>query len=155
MLTVRISLPYFAVGPERIRRAPPGRSATKTQKAMYMEFLNRIQLRGVVGKAEVTSFPNDSRVCNFSVVTEYAGVDKEGNSASEITWFNVSFWSREGSPLNLYDVQKGLWVEVTGRLRLRRYVSQTGEERVSPDVIARTVKILPREEERMHAQRDY
>ena len=117
--------------------------------------MNRIQLRGVVGKAEVTSFPNDSRVCNFSVVTEYAGVDKEGNSSSETTWFNVSLWCKEGSPLNLYDIQKGNWVEVIGRLRLRKYVTQAGEERISPDVIARTVKILPREEERMHAQRDY
>lgn len=120
-----------------------------------MEFMNRIQLRGVVGRADVNSFPNDSRVCNFSVVTEYGGVDKEGNSVSEPTWFNVSIWSRDGAQLNLYDIQKGLWVEVTGRLRLRRYITQSGEERVSPDVIARTVKILPREEERMHAQRDY
>lgn len=125
------------------------------QKQSTMEFINRIQLRGVVGRADVSTFPNDSRVCNFSVVTEYGGVDKEGNSVSEPTWFNVSLWSREGAQLNLYDIQKGQWVEVAGRLRLRRYITQAGEERVSPDVIARSVKILPREEERMQAQRDY
>lgn len=58
-----------------------------------MEFLNKIHLRGVVGRAEITNFSNNSRVCNFSVVTEYGGVDKEGNPSPEVTWFNVSAWS--------------------------------------------------------------
>ena len=41
-----------------------------------MEFLNRIELKGVVGRAEVNSF-NNSQVCNFSVVTEYSTIDKD------------------------------------------------------------------------------
>ena len=113
-----------------------------------MEFLNRIELRGVVGRAEVNTVGN-SRVCNFSVVTEYSGMELE------TTWFNVSAWgSREVMP-DLNTIQKGCWVYVTGRLRLRRYTTQDNEERTSLDVMARTVKVLPREEDPLQPQRDY
>ena len=113
-----------------------------------MEFLNRIELRGVVGRADVNTV-GGSRVCNFSVVTEYSGMELE------TTWFNVSAWgSREVMP-DLSTIQKGCWVHVTGRLRLRRYTTQDNEERTSLDVMARTVKVLPREEDPLQPQRDY
>ena len=41
-----------------------------------MEFLNRIELRGVVGRADINS-NNGHHVCNFSVVTENTAVDRE------------------------------------------------------------------------------
>lgn len=118
-----------------------------------MEFINRIEIRGVVGRAEVGSF-NNSEVCNFSVVTDYSTVDREGNSAIDSTWFNVSAWSgRPGIP-DLRTIQKGSWVEVVGRVRVRRYTTQENEERSSLDVLAREVRVLQRENERMQPQRD-
>jgi len=119
-----------------------------------MEFLNKIMLRGVVGRSEIKSF-NNMAVCNFSVVTEASAVDKERNSSIDTTWFNVSAW--EGTAIrDLYLIQKGLWVEVTGRVRIRKYTNQDNEERTSMDILARSVKILPREEgENMQPQRDY
>lgn len=119
-----------------------------------MEFLNRIKLRGVVGRAEVSSY-NGSQVCNFSVVTEYSGVDKEGNSTSEVTWFNVALWNNRDAGVNLADIQKGVWVELTGRLRMRKYTRENGEERSSWDVIARKVSLIPREEDALQPQRDW
>ena len=119
-----------------------------------MEFLNRIELRGVVGKAEVNTV-NGTQVCNFSVVTDYSGVDKEGKPAIESTWLNVAFWGRRNSdPLDLYSIQKGAWVQVIGRLRQRKYLDQEQVERSKLDVLARSVKLLPRGEDPMQAQRD-
>lgn len=113
-----------------------------------MEFLNRIELRGVVGRADVNTV-GSNRVCNFSVVTEYSGVELE------TTWFNVSAWGgREVMP-DLTTIQKGCWVHVVGRLRLRRYTTQDNEERTAIDVMARSVKVLPREEDPLQPQRDY
>ena len=119
-----------------------------------MEFLNKIMLRGVVGRADVNSV-NGSHVCNFSVVTEYSTRDKEGNPVTDVAWFNVAAW--EGRELigDVYEIQKGMWIEVTGRVRMRRSVTQENEERTVMDVIARKVKILPREEDQMQPQRDY
>lgn len=119
-----------------------------------MEFLNRIKLRGVVGRAEVSSFSN-SQVCNFSVVTEYSSVDRDGNPSAEVTWFNVSLWDNREGCANLYDIRKGLWVEVIGRIRVRRYTAQNGEERSAWDVMARKVTLIPKEDEGMQPQRDW
>lgn len=115
--------------------------------------MNEIRLRGVVGRAEINSY-NERQVCNFSVVTEYSTVDREGNSAIDTTWFNVSAWSgREGIP-DLYSIQKGAWVELSGRVRIRRYTTQENEERTVSEVIAYSVQLIQRENERMQPQRN-
>jgi len=118
-----------------------------------MEFLNKIALRGVVGRADINTF-NGSRVCNFSVVTEYSTVDREGNPAIESTWFNVSAWDGRDVVQDMTQIQRGVWVEVVGRIRLRKYMTQENEERTAMDVLARKVEILPREDH-MQPQRDY
>lgn len=119
-----------------------------------MEFLNRIKLRGIVGRSDINAF-NGSHVCNFSVVTEYSTRDREGNSAVDVTWFNVAAWERNDVIEDLYQIQKGVWVEVTGRIRVRRYTTQENEERTALDVVARKVVVLPREDVSMQPQRDY
>ena len=129
---------------------------SSTLKHPTMEFLNRIELKGVVGRADVNSF-NGNHVCNFSVVTEASAVDREGNSTVESTWFNVSAWNGVKGIQDLSEIQKGSWIRVVGRLRLRKYVSQDGIERMSVEIPARIVERIPREEEReqMQPQRDY
>ena len=120
-----------------------------------MEFLNKLELRGVVGRAELNSY-NGNQVCNFSVVTEASGVDRDGNSTVEPTWFNVSAWSGVQGLVDLEKIQKGMWVHVIGRLRVRKYVTQDNEERSSIEVPARLVEIIPREDlTPMQPQRDY
>jgi len=118
-----------------------------------MEFLNRIELKGVVGRSDIHAF-NGTRVCNFSVVTEYSTRDKDGNPDIDIAWFNVSAWESPAMP-DFYEIQKGAWVKVIGRIRIRKYTTQDNEERQVMDVLARTVEMIPREEERLQPQRDW
>ena len=120
-----------------------------------MEFLNKIELQGVVGRAEINSF-NNSQVCNFSVVTEYSTIDRERNSIIETAWFNVSAWSGRNNIQELYNVQRGSWVHVMGRSRVRKYTTQTGEERSAMDIIANKVELLKKDEDAstMQPQRD-
>jgi len=119
-----------------------------------MEFLNKIELKGVVGRAEVNNI-NGSQVCNFAVVTEYSTIDRDRNSIIETTWFNVSAWAGRDSITDLYSIQKGAWVHVIGRQRARKYTAQTGEERTTMDVVAHTVKLIQKDENnQMQPQRD-
>jgi len=119
-----------------------------------MDFLNKIDLRGVVGRGEINSY-NNSRVCNFSLVTEYSSRDREGNVSIETMWFNVSIWDSLDNPqLPLEQVVKGAWVQVSGRLRLRRYTTVENEDRYSLDVLARDVRIVPRDDPHMQPQRN-
>ena len=53
-----------------------------------MEFINRIELVGVVGTIRRQSFSGRT-VANFSVVAEYAYKDKNGGDVIETTWHNV------------------------------------------------------------------
>ena len=120
-----------------------------------MEFINKIELRGVVGRADINTFAS-SRVCNFSVVTEYSSRDREGNSAVESLWFNVSIWDSLDNPqFPLERIAKGCWVNVVGRLRLRRYTTIESEERQSLDVVARHVELLEKDDPFMQPQREY
>ena len=42
-----------------------------------MEFLNKIELRGIVGMTSLNRV-GDSQVCRFSLVTEYSYKDRDG-----------------------------------------------------------------------------
>lgn len=145
---------FFVSGRERQRAPDPVPSNTLND--FTMEFLNRIELKGVVGRADVNSV-NGNHVCNFSVVTETSAVDREGNSTVEPTWFNVSAWGGIKGLQDLSQIQKGNWVRVVGRLRTRKYVSQDGVERISVEIPARLVELIPREDEheQMQPQRNY
>lgn len=110
-----------------------------------MEFMNKIELRGVVGRADVNNV-GGRNVCNFSVVTEYSQRDRDGVPSTDVMWFNVSLWEREGQPLDLYPIEKGAWIEVSGRLRQRKYISSIdGLERLSLDVIAQSATVLAKD----------
>lgn len=117
-----------------------------------MEFLNRIELRGIVGRSDITA-TGDAQKCRFSVVTEYC-TRKGGETVVESTWFNVNVWEGRGMP-DLSQIQAGCWVSLLGRVRTFKYVTPDGEDRTSWEVNAFRVEILPREEERMQPARSY
>lgn len=108
----------------------------------------------MVGKSDINAY-NGNRVINFSVVTEYSTRDRDGNPGSDVTWFNVSAWENREVVEDMDAIQKGVWVELIGRLRVRRYVTQDNEERTVLEVVPRKVKVLPREDVSMQPQRDY
>lgn len=159
-LTFRGGVPFAGWPPRVFLCIPVGRGPraaqagpSQTLNANTMEFLNRIELNGVVGRAEVNVY-NGIQVCNFSVVTEYSTRDREGNPAVETTWFNVSTWEGRDNP-NFSLIQKGVWIHVMGRVRLRRYMTQDNEERSSLEVVARRVSLIPREDTQIQPQRDW
>ncbi len=104
-----------------------------------MEFINRIKLVGVVGRISKQTFSN-RMVANFSVVTEYSFTDKTGGAVVETTWHNVVVWQNGDMPLDL--IERGTHVSVQGRLRCRKYTSESGEPRTFYEIIASGVNIL-------------
>ena len=104
-----------------------------------MEYINRIELVGVVGRIHKQTFSNRT-VANLSVVTEYCYTDKNGGAVVETTWHNVVAWQNGDMPLDL--IEKGTHVCVQGRLRCRKYNSENGEPRTSYEIIASGVNIL-------------
>lgn len=110
-----------------------------------MEFLNKVQLRGVVGRAEISTY-GDKRLCSFSLVTEYLNKHQDGTAEVEVTWFNCRVWENSNDLPDadhmLESIEKGAKLELTGRFRARRYTTESGEERTSYDILVKDWKLI-------------
>ena len=100
-----------------------------------MEFLNKIQVRGIVGRVGTDRFGDTSVTC-FSVITQHTTTEKDGTPAVEVIWLNVSAWG-DIAPKG---IKKGDWVEVEGRLRLNKYTDKDNVEHRVPNIVASSVK---------------
>ena len=108
-----------------------------------MEFINRIELAGVVGRIQRQTVSSQT-MANFSLVTEYGFKDKSSCSVIETTWHNVVAWESKNIP-NLDGIERGSHVRVIGRLRARRYTDSSGESRTLYEVVASGVEVLSNE----------
>lgn len=107
-----------------------------------MEFLNRIEVKGVVGSSRTTTLDNIQTV-NFSIATEYCYTDKTGMGVVETTWFTVRGFKGEGiSQETIDNLNRGRNVLVIGRIRQHRYVDGNGSEQIIDEIIAQEVTII-------------
>ena len=99
-----------------------------------MEFLNKVELKGVVGRVTTTKVM-DKAVTKFSLMTEQVNMSEDGLQATEVTWFYCTTF-------NEIAIKKGDNANVLGRLRIRRHTAKDGTERVSFEVVTASVTIL-------------
>lgn len=98
------------------------------------EFLNRVELKGIVAQVK-TSPVGDNVNIRLSVVTQYAARDDKGNWTIENTWFNVTAFKKNVS-VETDKLQKGTKVHITGRFRARKYIDSTGQEKHIYEIVA-------------------
>ena len=106
-----------------------------------MEFLNKIEIAGVVGRANLTPC-GPTTVCNFSIMTEYCYKGNDGGVVVDTMWFAVTACGPKPQWPDLSRIQKGSKVKVIGRLRAKRYCDANGIDRVCYDVVAQELKIV-------------
>lgn len=106
-----------------------------------IEQLNRIELVGVVGRDAKITTVGDSAVAHFSMATNYAYKDKDGNAVIETTWHNVRAWKGRKMPA-LEDIKKGTRLHVTGRMRVFNFTAADGSQRSSFEVLAGEITIV-------------
>ena len=97
-----------------------------------MEFLNKVELKGIVGKVQTTEV-SQNKVTNFTVITETSN-----GHWSESMWIFVVAWDNATAQ----SIGKGDNVHVIGRFRQRRFNAQDGVERTVYEVIATEVNKL-------------
>ena len=105
-----------------------------------MDHINRIELQGRVGTVR-TNIVGDTRVANFSLVTEHLYKTRDGNAVSETTWFNVAAWHSKDMP-DFERLAKGMPIYVSGRMRTSRYMSADGVERQYYEILASKVRFI-------------
>jgi len=105
-----------------------------------MQFVNKVELLGVVGKVNRQHVPAENgemkEVIRFSVVTEASSKDEEGQAVIDVTWFNCCAW---GAPGAFDHAQKGMVARVHGRLRRVKYINIAGVEHEMYEVLCSEV----------------
>ena len=105
-----------------------------------MEQLNKVQLRGYVGRAQTQPI-GDSALCRFSVATNYAYTDKSGSQIVDTTWHYCIAWKSETMP-DFSGIVKGAAIELEGRIRNVKYTGNDGVERSSTEIVVNSFQIL-------------
>ena len=110
---------------------------------METEYLNRVELRGIIGYEPKVFVVGESKVARFSVATTESFKSRNGEPREEITWHNVSAWSdRNVADFDL--LHKGTFVYLKGRLRNQRYTDNTGTERNITEIVALSLEVVER-----------
>ncbi|MBO6222046.1 MAG: single-stranded DNA-binding protein [Bacteroidales bacterium] len=105
-----------------------------------MEYINRIELLGIVGQVHVQQI-SEQLVVRFALATERTFTNHEGDITIETTWFNVTAWQNDAMP-DLSRLEKGSIAHVKGRLRVRTYTDDNGGTRTFYEVMAASVHLL-------------
>lgn len=105
-----------------------------------MEYLNRIQIRGIVGAVRLNEI-HGTKVATFSVSTEHLKKMPGGSHACEVTWHNVVCWQSESSE-SLETIDRGAAVYVEGRIRSNQYTSASGEKKNFYEIVASRLEVV-------------
>ena len=106
-----------------------------------MEFLNKIELRGVVGRSNLTNC-GPTKVCSFSLVTEYCYKGNDGCVVVDTMWWSVMAYGPKPGWPDLEKIQQSSKVHVIGRVRAKRYCDNQGVDRTVYEVVARKLKLM-------------
>lgn len=110
-----------------------------------MEFLNKLQLRGVVGFTRPQKMTDGDLAVSFSLATNYAYKNREGEAVIETTWFLCKAFSNKIKEETLEKLAKGSKVELTGRVRVSRYETPDGGDKTQWEVIVNDLEIIEEE----------
>lgn len=103
---------------------------------MTRECINRVELQGIIGSARRYTVGGQEGF-QFTLATNRAYKDKDGNPVIETQWTVCTGWEKEGIDMSL--LKKGQAVHLTGRLRTQRYTTADGDERHTTEVLVHSM----------------
>jgi single-strand DNA-binding protein len=104
--------------------------------------VNKVLLIGRLGSnPEIRYTPSGAAVANFSVATNEAWNDKNGQKQERTEWHRVVVWGKLAQLCGEY-LSKGRQVYVEGRLQTRQWQDKEGQTKYTTEVIATTIQFL-------------
>ena len=104
-----------------------------------MEFINKIELCGIVGSVKITKIGNKEQA-RFSLCVDQVYTSSTGDVTIQNSWFDCTAW--ESSKItNLSKLAKGMIVHLTGRIKMSSYLNAEGNEKIYWEVICNTLEI--------------
>lgn len=106
-----------------------------------MLHINRIEIQGKTGCSRISQV-QETKVINFSVMTETFEKTSDGCTYCETTWHNVVAWNSDKIDQRIFTAEKGTPVNVIGRIRTQRYTAADDTERIYNEIVASSVKVI-------------
>ena len=96
---------------------------------------NRVQLIGHLGQdPEIKTLENGKKVTNFTLATNDAFKNSEGQKVEETTWHNIVAWNGLAERAARY-LKKGKEVAIDGRLVYKSYEDKKGVTRYFTEIV--------------------
>jgi len=115
--------------------------------------LNRVMLIGRLGADPETRYTQSGKaVTNIRIATSDKWKDKQTGEKKEKTeWHSIIVFEKLGEIIAEY-TRKGSQIYVEGKLQTRKWQDKEGKDRYTTEVIAQSVQLLTKPEQRPAAQ---
>ncbi|MFA4851704.1 MAG: single-stranded DNA-binding protein [Bacteroidales bacterium] len=101
-----------------------------------MKTINKVELNGFIGIApEVKTLKNGSKVAHFTLATDEAYKNKEGEWVKNTTWHRVTLWNKAADKAADL-LKRGTRVALTGKIVNREYIGKDGNKRNIFEILA-------------------
>ena len=109
-----------------------------------MGSVNKVILIGNLGKnPEVRHTPSGAAVANFSIATNEAWNNREGQREERTEWHRVVAFGKLADICGQY-LKKGKQVYIEGRLQTRSWEDRDGNKRYTTEIVASNMTMLGR-----------
>jgi len=103
---------------------------------------NRVQLIGNLGQdPEIKTLENGKKVANFTIATNDAYKNNDGQKVEETTWHNIVAWNGLAERAAKY-LRKGKEVALDGRLVYRSYEDKKGVTKYVTEIVLNEMLFL-------------
>jgi single-strand DNA-binding protein len=107
-----------------------------------MASLNKVILIGNLGRdPEVRYTSGGQAVANFTIATNEAWTNKQGQREERTEWHRIVAWGALGERAGEY-LRKGKQVYVEGKLQTRKWTDREGQERYTTEINAQQFFLL-------------
>jgi single-strand DNA-binding protein len=104
--------------------------------------VNKVILIGNLGRdPEVRYTPGGQAVANFTVATNEAWTDKQGQKQERTEWHKIVVWGKLAELCGEY-LSKGRQAYIEGRLQTREWTNKEGAKQYTTEVVANQVLFL-------------
>ena len=104
--------------------------------------VNKVILLGRLGQnPEIRYTPGGAAVANFSIATNEAWQDKNGQKQERTEWHRIVVWGKLAELCSQY-LTKGRQAYIEGSLQTRQWQDKDGQTRYTTEVKAQTVQFI-------------
>lgn len=103
---------------------------------------NKVQLIGNLGNTpEVINLENGKKIAKFSLATNDAYKNAQGEKVTETEWHNCVAWNKTAEIVEKY-VEKGREIAIEGKLTSRSYDDKEGNKKYITEIIVNELLLL-------------